>query len=205
MPTYKFTYFNVRGLGEHIRFIFIAAGVPFEDDKIPTDKWPELKANFKYGQLPILNVDGKELSQSNAIARYLARQYNLVAEDPFLNARADEIADIVTELRLQFRPYIQQQDAGKKAEIKADLAANAFPKYYKFLEDLVSQTTGPFITGDKPTWQDFFVANWLELWSEHIVELDFLNDYPALKELQQAVFDIPAIKKYVSTRPKSFI
>jgi hypothetical protein len=51
MPTYKFTYFNVRGLGEHIRFIFIAAGVPFEDDKIPTDKWPELKAS-KYPAEP---------------------------------------------------------------------------------------------------------------------------------------------------------
>lgn len=42
-PSYKLIYFNARGKAEHIRFIFAYAGIDYEDERIPQDKWPELK------------------------------------------------------------------------------------------------------------------------------------------------------------------
>lgn len=43
LPHYKLIYFNARGRAEHIRFIFAYAGVEYEDERIPKERWPELK------------------------------------------------------------------------------------------------------------------------------------------------------------------
>jgi hypothetical protein len=52
-----------------------------------------MKSNTPFGQLPILEVDGKQISQSCAMARYLARQYKLAGKDALEEAYVDSIAD----------------------------------------------------------------------------------------------------------------
>ena len=42
-PAYKLTYFNVRGLGEPIRFLLSYGGIEFEDHRIAIEDWPQLK------------------------------------------------------------------------------------------------------------------------------------------------------------------
>jgi hypothetical protein len=42
-PTYKLTYFNVKGLGEPIRFLLSYGGVEFEDHRLEGEEWPKLK------------------------------------------------------------------------------------------------------------------------------------------------------------------
>ena len=44
MPTYKLTYFNLKGRGELSRLIFAAADVKFEDVRINMADWPKMKA-----------------------------------------------------------------------------------------------------------------------------------------------------------------
>lgn len=75
MVQYKLSYFESRALGETARLILHYANVSFEDHKIKHEDWPGLKDTFAYGQVPVLFVDGKQLAQSYAINRYLARKY----------------------------------------------------------------------------------------------------------------------------------
>jgi hypothetical protein len=42
-PTYKLTYFNVKALGEPIRFLLSYGGIEFEDHRIEKEEWPQLK------------------------------------------------------------------------------------------------------------------------------------------------------------------
>ena len=42
-PKYKLIYFPLTGLGESIRLLFIAAGVEFEDCRVPYEEWPNVK------------------------------------------------------------------------------------------------------------------------------------------------------------------
>lgn len=55
-PRYKLIYFNARGRAEHIRYIFAYAGIDYVDERIPNDRWPELKKcewtkNLKYVEM----------------------------------------------------------------------------------------------------------------------------------------------------------
>lgn len=43
MAAYKVTYFDARANGETIRLILKVAGQTFEDERIPKEKWAELK------------------------------------------------------------------------------------------------------------------------------------------------------------------
>lgn len=48
----------------------------YEDQRVERENWPSLKPTMPTGQIPVLEFDGKKLSQSVAIARYLARQHS---------------------------------------------------------------------------------------------------------------------------------
>jgi glutathione S-transferase len=79
---------NSRGRAEGIRKLLHYKNVPYEEVLIGRDEWPKKKngeieesknysiLEYKYGQVPALEVDGKFLYQSNAIIRYLARKYS---------------------------------------------------------------------------------------------------------------------------------
>ena len=49
--------------------------------------------------MPVLHEDGKPLTQSMSIGRYLARKYNFVSDDPFLNYRSEQVVDILEDSR----------------------------------------------------------------------------------------------------------
>jgi glutathione S-transferase len=110
------------------------------------------------------------------------------------------------ELQLRFRDFFREEDEEKKAELKTELAESLIPKYYPILEELVGAgVPGPFIAGRRVSWHDLYLANWLEIWEENIVGQEFLDDFPALKKLKEAVFAIPAVKIYLRKRAKTVI
>lgn len=91
---YKLVYFDFRGLGEAIRYIFAYVGVDFEDERIPfkpedgipskQKEWlAKKKADTPFHQIPVLEVDGKMICHSNTIARFLGRRFNLAGKDEF--------------------------------------------------------------------------------------------------------------------------
>lgn len=53
-----------------------------------------------FGQVPVLEVDGKLLAQSYAIARYLARQNGLAGQGDWEQAQVDMYADCIKDLML---------------------------------------------------------------------------------------------------------
>lgn len=49
--------------------------------------------------LPVLEMDGKYIGQSNAIARYLARQYDLTGKDEKEALECDVLVDTLGDLK----------------------------------------------------------------------------------------------------------
>lgn len=52
-----------------------------------------------FGMLPVLEVDGKPVGQSNAIARHLARQYNLTGKNEWEALQCDALVDTLGDLK----------------------------------------------------------------------------------------------------------
>lgn len=52
-----------------------------------------------FGQMPVLDINGKMYHQSLAICRYVAKQVKLVGSDDLENLEIDAAADTVNDLR----------------------------------------------------------------------------------------------------------
>jgi glutathione S-transferase len=74
----KLYYFDIYGRAEQIRLLLNHAGVEFEDVRVKFTDWPEMKKDkekFPFGQMPVLEKDGKYYAQTGAIVRMLGREY----------------------------------------------------------------------------------------------------------------------------------
>lgn len=52
-----------------------------------------------FGQVPVLEVDGKKIAQSTAISRYLAKQYGLAGKDDWESLEIDVTVDTIHDVR----------------------------------------------------------------------------------------------------------
>jgi glutathione S-transferase len=75
----KLTYFVSEGRGEPIRLAFLLGGVDFEDNRINYPDWPAVKNSTPWGTLPILEIDGKVLGESNTILRFVGKRTNVLS------------------------------------------------------------------------------------------------------------------------------
>lgn len=104
-PAIKLTYFNIAGVAEKIRNAFILGGIPFEDERIQFSQWAELKPKTPYGQLPVMTVDGKQMTQSDAMLRFAATLApELYPEGQEL--RIDELLGLVGDFLKAWSPQI---------------------------------------------------------------------------------------------------
>ncbi|KAL6736811.1 hypothetical protein Aduo_007118 [Ancylostoma duodenale] len=204
MVHYKLTYFPVRGAGECARQIFALAGQEFEDVRLTKEQFAPVKPNMPFGQLPVLEVDGKQLAQSLAICRYLARQFGFAGKTPFDEAVVDSLADQYSDYRVEIKSYFYTAVGmmqGDKDQLKKDVLLPARDKFLGFITKFLKKNPSGFLVGDSVTWVDLLI-------SEHCATMlgiapDFLDGYPEVKAHMEKVRAIPNLKKWIETRPSS--
>jgi len=163
---YKLHYFDSAGRGEPIRMAFRLQNIDFEDERINYASWPTLKEKYPFGTVPVLEVNGVSIAQSNAILSYVGKLGGLYPSDPFLGAQVDEIMAGVEDIMVQFGSYRRETDPEKKKAIQDELTANVIPKSLGFLEKLHEtrqKGTSPYFIGDKLTVADLKVWNLISL------------------------------------------
>ncbi|KAK2499963.1 hypothetical protein MC885_012135 [Smutsia gigantea] len=110
MPNYKLIYFNMRGRAEIIRYIFAYLDIKYEDHRIEQSDWPEIKPMLPFGKIPILEVDGLNLHQSLAIARYLTKSTDLAGKTELEQCQVDAIVDTLDDFMSRFPWAEKKQD-----------------------------------------------------------------------------------------------
>ncbi|CAF1035121.1 unnamed protein product [Adineta steineri] len=203
MSTYKLSYFNARGFAEVSRLIFVVAGEKYEDVRYEREQWPEIKGEMPLGKMPVLEVDGVQLPQSAAIARFLAKQFHLAGKDNFEQAKVDAVVDTIYGILDVARPVFQQPDETKKQEGLKKFFNDEFPKHLQNLETLgkLYGNGGHFFVGNQLTWADLLFHTIGETFLG--MDAECLNSYPWLQQNRAEVENQPEIAEYLKDRPKS--
>jgi len=202
MPHYKLTYFNTMGRAEVIRLLFAQAEVPYDDVRIEKEQWPDLKPKTPFGQVPILEEDGKVLSQSQAIATYLARKFGLNGADDWEAAKIQELYGIFNDFAIHLTPWFAEADADKKKAILDKLATEKIPPLLDMYQKLLEQNGGEFFVGKKLTQIDLFNLC-VFAFIKHMLAPETFNKYPQLEQFSQSIGNLPNIKKWIETRPNT--
>ncbi|XP_059150769.1 S-crystallin 4-like isoform X2 [Physella acuta] len=120
VPSYKLIYFNGRGRAELCRLLFVLAGQDFDDVRIQDTDWPAFKATTPFGQLPILEVNGKIFTQSLALATYLAREFGYHGNNNLESLAIEQVVCLTQDLVNKALLVFHELDPGRKMTL-ADL------------------------------------------------------------------------------------
>lgn len=192
--------FASQGRAEPIRLALAIGDIEFEDYRIEWDKWPSIKDTMPFGIVPILEVNGEKLAQSNAILRYIGKLTGLYPTDALEAFRVDEFVDTISEVMEQAFLY-NGPDKDVLRETRQKFCDN-IPRYVGTLDKMVKESgKGPFFLGEKVTIADLKVQQAFVMISSDFLEFvdtNVFDEYTTLKAISQAVNDLPPVRQWVA-------
>ncbi|KAM8906402.1 hematopoietic prostaglandin D synthase isoform 1-T1 [Lycaon pictus] len=203
MPKYKLIYFNMRGRAEIIRYIFAYLDIKYEDHRIEQTDWPEVKATLPFGKIPILEVDGLNLHQSLAIARYMTKNTDLAGKTELEQCQVDAIVDTLDDFMSRFPWAEKNQDI--KDQMFNELLTYDGPHLLQDLDTYLGEKE--WLIGDSVSM--FYIVTWADFYWEIcsttllVFKPDLLDIHPRLVTLRKKVQAIPAIADWIQQRPQT--
>jgi len=205
MVHYKIYYFPVRGRGDFIRYILHYADIPYEEVVTKFEDWrTEWKDKMPMGVIPVLELeDGRQLSQSLAIGRYLAKKHGLVSDDDWENAWGDQLVGAIEDIYPRYYgPYVRatliEKSEEKQKAAWEEMKTNGLPPLFGKLESFLGDKI--WFCGKKIHWADLVIAEFVDR-IETLFEKGFVaKNYPHLYAHRQRVNELPQIKKYIEKR-----
>lgn len=198
-------YFSIPALGEPARILCALGDLDWKDDRFSFAEWGPRKAEAKWGQVPLLKVGGKQIANSKAIARYLAKLVKVEGkpvypEDALEAALVDDVVDFFSDVHAKLYktmslPSVEEKEAARQAalgeggEVSAMLA-------------MLEANVGAFAVGDSMTLADIFVFWYLNFlncgfWDGVTDRADLIvTPYPKLTAISEKVKALPKIKEY---------
>lgn len=162
MPKLKLSYFDFDGgRGEVARLALMLGKIPFEDDRIPPATWRSVREQAPFHALPVLEVDGELITQSNAINRYVGRLAGLYPDDPVAALRCDEVMDAVEDILTKIGQTFAIKDEAAKRAARYALAEGPISLYLAKLEKKLTARGGVYFADARLTVADLKVFVWI--------------------------------------------
>jgi len=202
MVHYKLIYFNSRGRAEPIRILFALADIEYEDVRLEHgEKWQEFKPKTPLGQVPVLDIDGFQLGQTKAIARYLGNAFRMAGHNSLESAKADMLVDGVDDVSQHMRPVMREKDPEKKKELFEALLKDHIEPFLKRYDHILKETGKGYFINDQITWADIFIFDALQKWEKRHPEL--LQHHTHLKHFVHKIEANERIKNWFAKRPQT--
>ena len=206
MSKLTLSYFDFDGgRGEPARLALHIGGIAFEDHRVGTKDWPAHRDKTPYQGMPVLEVDGKSIAQSNTINRYVGKLAGLYPKDDWQAALCDEVMDAAEDIGSRVGATIALGDADKKKAREA-LAAGAIPRHLEQLQARLKTGGGEYFADNRLTVADLKVlglVRWLRSGALDHIPKDLVDRVaPALVQHGERVASQPKVAAYYAARKK---
>ena len=192
---------------EVLRVSLFIKDIPFEDIRVSREEFVHLiKTGFlpngkkaPFHQLPVIEVDGKIIGQTGAIARYCGKASNLYADDNLKAAKIDQIIDAATDITNLVSPTIREKNLDKKMEDRKLLVNKLLPRWFKYLENLLSEDESTWFVekmsiADVAIWR---LLGWLTSGIIDGIPTSVVDDFPKLKNVHHQVHTHPKVQEWM--------
>ena len=206
MPKLVLTYFDFDGgRGEAARLVMHLAGLAFEDKRIAGTDWPAMRDKTPFQAMPVLEVDGKVITQSNTINRYLGKLAGLYPKDDWQAALVDEVMDAVEDISFRIGSTMSLEGEAKKNAREA-LAAGPIPRFLQQIDARLKAGGGEWFVEKRLTVADlkcFLWVRWLKSGALDHVPTDIVDQHaPLLAKHLERIKSHPKIAAYYAARRK---
>lgn len=204
MTSYKLTYFDFDGgRAEPVRIAFHAADIAFEDHRISFQEFGEMRQDTRFNSVPVLEIDGAAVTQSNSMMRYVGKMAGLYPEDNLQALYCDEVLGALEDLSHYIvRTFGLQGEELKKAREK--LVDGWLSVYLRGLDDLLTRGGGEYFADNRMTVADlksFVQTRSLMTGNLDHVPPDLVQQLaPALAEHQKRIAADPRVLAYYDFR-----
>ena len=204
MTKYKLTYFDFDGgRGEPIRIALHAAGIAFEDKRLSFAQFSAMRQDTRFNAVPVLEIDGVAVTQSNALCRYVGKLAGLYPADALQALYCDEVMDAQEDLSQRIGPTF-----GLKGEelrlAREKLVQGWMSVFLRGLEQLLVRGGGKYFANDGLTIADlktFVQTRWLRSGALDHMPTDLVEKLaPGLAEHQERVAQDPRVLAYYAAR-----
>ena len=198
------TYFDFDGgRGEPARLAMHIGNIEFTDKRFPMAEFEEVRKGTPLGQVPTLLVDERQVTQGNAINRYVGKLAGLYPEDAYQALLCDEVMEGIDDLLNSLvRTFGLEGEALKEA--REAFVAGPVVRYLAWLEKNLAQSGGEFFADGRLTLADlkvFVLVSSLGGGQLEHIPVDVVDTIaPALSEHHQRIGQTAAIADYYAGR-----
>ena len=204
MPSFKLTYFDIDGgRAEPARLAMHIGDIKFEDYRFTFDRFKEVVSTTPLKQVPTFAIDGKQITQCNAILRYIGRMSDLYPTDNFQALLCDEILEAMEDMTHKLvGTFGLEGDELKNA--RETLAEGPITRYLNWLQTKLEEQNGEYFVENRLTIADLKVFTWIRALNsgnlDHIPTNLVEDVAPVLNEHCKRVAETPKIVSYYSSR-----
>ena len=195
---------------EVTRLALFIGDIPFNDYRVEGKEIDDLKATgllpnkqiAPFKQLPILDVDGKIIAQTGAIARFCGKLSGLYPKDnDFEAAQIDQIIDAAQDINYLVTLSGRDKEKDRLELARKILSTKHMPKWFQYLENLNNQNDqSVFFVGKDLTIADLAIwrlLGWLTSGLLDGVPMNILEPYERLKKLRDEIYNHPKVNEWM--------
>lgn len=195
---------------ECVRLCLFMGGVPFEDKRVGYD---ELYGSgmLTFGTFPSLEVNGKPIAQTHAMAAFSGRLTGMYPNDPWLAAKVDEIFGGLTDATDLVTGTMGIRDSNQKIQARQQMCQRdgRLTMLLSGIESVLAQNGGNGLSaGESITVADLALwraVNWLSCGTLDGIRTDYIQrHFPNLWSVHCNIDNQPQVQEWKQRNPRHY-